>query len=54
MKQKLENKQNYTGDDVDETRVIVEIAGSSLVAEQVNKSPQKLDYMCKLNFVKSL
>ena len=53
VKQKLENKQNMSRDDISETRVVVEMAVTS---EQVNKRPQKLDYTMswKLNPVKSL
>ena len=46
--------ENDVRDNIGETRVIVEMATSSLVAEHVNKSPQKLEYVCELNLVKSL
>ena len=37
MKHKLRNKQNDMRDDISETRDIVEIATTSLAAEQANK-----------------
>ena len=36
VNQKLENEQNYVRDDIGETRVVVEMAVTSLVVQQAN------------------